>query len=294
MNTRTDMAHEALQRCPALPGVEEENESKGCTRISRIRVRTQAAERKLDKPRGSYITLTLPEGRLSSKASRQEAGRCLASELSTLMGKVERVLVVGLGNRHVTPDALEPQTIESLFVTRHVQNHFPELLPSGTRTVAAFAAGVMGMTGVETAEAVKGIASVLQPGLIVAVDALASSESEHVGTMVQLNDTGISPGAGVGNFRMGLSKGTLGIPVITVGIPLVLTAEAILYSGLVRMGVPELFTKARRRLGDDFLSMCVTPKDIDAMVKDGTAILSYGLNLALFGENYGALERLMR
>jgi spore protease len=210
------------------------------------------------------------------------------------MGEVKSVLVVGLGNRHVTPDALGPQTIESLFVTRHVRNHFPELLPPGTRTVAAFAAGVMGVTGVETAEAVAGIVSVLQPDLIVAVDALASSESDHVGTMVQLNDTGISPGAGVGNFRMGLSKSTLGIPVIAVGIPLVLTAEAILYSGLLRMNAQELFLKAKRRLGSDFLSMCVTPKDIDAMVKDGASILSYGLNLALFGENYGALEGLMR
>ena len=93
---------------------------------------------------------------------------------------------------------------------------------------------------------------------------------------------------------MGLSKSTLGIPVIAVGIPLVLTAEAILYSGLLRMNAQELFLKAKRRLGSDFLSMCVTPKDIDAMVKDGAAILSYGLNLALFGENYGTLEGLMR
>ena len=294
MNTRTDMAHEALQRCPSLFGVEEENESKGRVRISRIRVRTQGAEHKLDKPRGSYITLTLPKEGLSSREVRRETGRCLATELSLLMGEVKSVLVVGLGNRHVTPDALGPQTIESLFVTRHVQNHFPELLPPGTRTVAAFAAGVMGVTGVETAEAVAGIASVLEPDLIVAVDALASSDSDHVGTMVQLNDTGISPGAGVGNFRMGLSKGTLGIPVIAVGIPLVLTAEAILYSGLVQMNAQEMFVKAKRRLGRSFLSMCVTPKDIDAMVKDGAAILSYGLNLALFGENYETLEGLMR
>ena len=294
MNTRTDMAHEALQRCRSLSGVEEENETRGRMRVSRIRVRTQAAERRLDKPRGSYVTLTLPEDGLSSREVREEAGRCLASELSLLMGEVKNVLVVGLGNRHVTPDALGPQTIESLFVTRHVQNHFPELLPPDTRTVTAFAAGVMGMTGVETAEAVAGIASVLQPDLIVTVDALASSESDHVGTMVQLNDTGISPGAGVGNFRMGLSKSTLGIPVIAVGIPLVLTAESILYSGLLRMNAPELFVEAKKRLGSSFLSMCVTPKDIDAMVKDSAAILSYGLNLALFGENYEALEGLMR
>ena len=294
MNTRTDMAHEALRRCPELAGVEEENESRGRIRISRIRVRTAAAERKLDKPRGSYITLTLPPGGLSSKEVRGETGRCLASELSLLLGEGQSVLVVGLGNRHVTPDALGPQTIESLFVTRHVQNTFPELLPQNTRTVAAFAAGVMGMTGVETAEAVAGIASVLKPDMIVAVDALASFDSEHVGTMVQLNDTGISPGAGVGNFRMGLSRATLDIPVIAIGIPLVLTAEAILYSGLVRMGAEELFAKAKKALGGRFLSMCVTPKDIDAMVKDGASILSYGLNLALFGENYDALEGLMR
>ena len=294
MNTRTDMAHEALQHCPTLLGVEEENESKGRMRISRIRVMTQAAERKLDKPRGSYITLTLPEEGLSSQEVRSEAGRCLAGELSLLIGEARSVLVVGLGNRHVTPDALGPQTIEDLFVTRHVQNHFPKLLPKDTRTVAAFLAGVMGMTGVETAEAVTGIASVLKPDLIVAVDALSSFESDHVGTMIQLNDTGISPGAGVGNYRMSLNKATLGIPVIALGIPLVLTAEAILYSGLVRLGAEASFQKIKRQLGNEFLSMCVTPKDIDAMVKDGASILSLGLNLALFGENYSVLEGLMR
>ena len=272
----------------------EENEAKGPIRISRIRVCTAAAERKLDKPRGSYVTLTLPEGGLANRDIRKAAGRSLAVELSPLMGGCRSVLVIGLGNRHVTPDALGPQTVESLFVTRHVQNHFPELLPKGTRIVSAFAAGVMGMTGLETAEAVAGIASVLRPELIIAVDALASSESDHVGAMIQLNDTGISPGAGVGNFRMGLSKASLGIPVIAVGIPLVLTAEAILYSGFARMGAEDLFQKARWTLGQRFLSMCVTPKDIDAMVKDGAAILSYGLNLALFGEKYGALEGLMR
>ncbi len=294
MNTRTDMAHEALRQWPELAGVEEENEAKGPIRISRIRVCTAAAERKLDKPRGSYVTLTLPEGGLANRDIRKAAGRSLAVELSPLMGGCRSVLVIGLGNRHVTPDALGPQTVESLFVTRHVQNHFPELLPKGTRIVSAFAAGVMGMTGLETAEAVAGIASVLRPELIIAVDALASSESDHVGAMIQLNDTGISPGAGVGNFRMGLSKASLGIPVIAVGIPLVLTAEAILYSGFARMGAEDLFQKARRALGQRFLSMCVTPKDIDAMVKDGASILSYGLNLALFGEKYGALEGLMR
>ena len=103
-----------------------------------------------------------------------------------------------------------------------------------------------------------------------------------------------SPGAGVGNFQMGLSRGTLGIPVIAVGIPLVLTAESILYTGLLRMNAQELFYEAKKGLGSGFLSMCVTPKDIDAMVKDGASILSYGLNLALFGENYDALEGLMR
>ncbi len=294
MNARTDMAHEALQHYPELRGVEVENESKGRMRISRIRVSTAEAERKLDKPRGRYITLTMPKEGLSCKEVRQEAGRCLAAELAALMGEVQSVLVVGLGNRQVTPDALGPQTIESLFVTRHVQNHFPEMLPEGTRTVSAFAAGVMGVTGVETAEAVTGIASVLKPDLIVAVDALASSESDHVGTMVQLNDTGISPGAGVGNFRTGLNRNTLGVPVIAVGIPLVLTAESILYTGLIRMNARDLFRKAGKKLGDEFLSMCVTPKDIDAMVKDGASILSYGLNLSLFGENYAALEGLLR
>ena len=189
MNTRTDMAHEALQRCPTLSGVEEENERKGRMRISRIRVRTQAAERKLDKPRGSYITLTLPDGGLSSKEVRQEAGRCLAFELSLLMGEVKSVLAVGLGNRHVTPDALGPQTIESLFVTRHVQNHFPELLPPDTRTVAAFVAGVMGMAHgrfqmANVLSAILWMPLMLAPGYITARSLGAAENAQQIAMMI--------------------------------------------------------------------------------------------------------------
>ena len=294
MNTRTDMAREALSQCPELRGVEQENETKGGIQISRIYVCSEGAERKLNKPRGRYITLTLPEGGLNNKDMRANAGCCLAKELSDLMGQAKNVLVIGLGNRHVTPDALGPQTVENLFVTRHVQKNFPDMLPAGTKTVAAFAAGVMGVTGLETAEAVTGVASVLQPDLIVAVDALASMESEHVGAMVQLNDTGISPGAGVGNYRAGLNQRTMGVPVVALGIPLVLTAEAILYSCLEHLGAGELFHRAKKALDESFLSMCVTPKDIDAMVKDGATLLSFGLNLALFGENYTTLEGLLR
>ena len=278
----------AKSRCPDIPGVQEQCEHFAGIDISRIRVETQEAAQKLGKPVGNYVTFTLPKEFIADPRCREAGAKRLAGELDALLPSGP-VLLAGLGNRKITPDALGPRTAEGIVVTRHLQDHCKEVLGHEVRSVAAFPTGVMGVTGIETVEAVGAMVKALSPAALIAVDALAALDSSHIGAMVQLNDTGISPGAGVGNFQKGLNRETLGVPVLALGIPLVLSAEAILESGLRRTGNGYLAQNLQTLLEEDFLSMVVTPKDIDAMVKDGARLLSQGLNLAFFGENYGPL-----
>lgn len=288
MAYRTDLALEAKSRCPDIPGVQEQCEHFAGIDISRIRVETQEAAQKLGKSVGNYVTFTLPKEFIADPRCREAGAKRLAGELDALLPPGP-VLLAGLGNRKITPDALGPRTAEGIVVTRHLQNHCKEVLGHEVRSVAAFPTGVMGVTGIETVEAIGAMVKALSPAALIAVDALAALDSSHIGAMVQLNDTGISPGAGVGNFQKGLNRETLGVPVLALGIPLVLSAEAILESGLRRTGNGYLAQNLQTLLEEDFLSMVVTPKDIDAMVKDGARLLSQGLNLAFFGENYGPL-----
>lgn len=290
MAFRTDLALEARTRCPDIQGVQEQCAHFAGIDISRIAVMTQKAAERLGKPRGRYVTLTFPKGFLSDPHCRKEGAKRLAKEITSLLPEGE-ILVVGLGNRKVTPDALGPRTAEGILVTRHLLHHCREVFSHEVRSVAAYPTGVMGVTGIETAEAVSAMVKTLHPAGIIAVDALAALDSEHIHAMVQLNDTGISPGAGVGNFQQQLNKETLGIPVLALGVPLVLSAEAILESALRRKGEEGRAVSLYDGLEESFLSMVVTPKDIDVMVKDAAKLLSLSLNLAFFGENYGELSR---
>lgn len=300
MAFRTDLAMEARTRCPDIQGVQEQCEHFAGIDISRIMVLTEGAEKRLGKPRGRYVTLRFPKDFIAEPRCREAGAKRLAKEIEAVLPEGE-ILVVGLGNRKVTPDALGPKTAEGILVTRHLLSHLHEAFSHKVRSVAAYPTGVMGVTGIETAEAVGAMVQALHPAGVIAVDALAALDSEHIGAMVQLNDTGISPGAGVGNFRQQLNKETLGVPVLGLGVPLVLSAEAILQSALRRReqggGRKDTGTSVYEGLceglGEEFLSMVVTPKDIDAMVKDSAKLLSMSLNLAFFGEEYGELGRML-
>ena len=171
------------------------------------------------------------------------------------------VLVVGLGNRAITPDAVGPDAIDSVMVTRHLREQLPEHFGQ-FRPVAALAAGVLGTTGVESADMIRALAVHLHPDAIIAVDALACAELDRLGRTVQLTDTGITPGSGVGNDRAGLSRDTLGIPVAAIGLPTVIDAGG---------------------FSDDPRAeqMFVTPRDIDTVVRDAAKLIGYGINLAL-------------
>lgn len=289
---RTDMALEMRNRLGDVEGVEEQTEWENGIAVSRIRVLTGEAANKLDKPVGSYVTLSLPDGAVSDTDFAERASMRIAAELTRLMPEQPQasVLVVGLGNRYVTPDALGPRVSEHVYVTRHVLKFLPDIIPPDTRRVAACAPNVLGVTGMETVEVVSGLVRETKPDLVLAVDCLCSSDSRNIGQTVQMNDSGISPGAGIGNFQQQLNENTLGVPVIAVGIPLVISRETIVMEAFDALSIE----RPRDTDGVFENDLVVTPKDIDALVRDASRMLSDGVNAALFGERRLELGKLLR
>ena len=222
-----------------------------------------AGENALCKPIGDYYTLALDPLLRREDDAFENAAQTLAELLRGVLPLMPdaSVLVVGLGNRAITPDAVGPDAIDSVMVTRHLREQLPEHFGQ-FRSVAALAAGVPGTTGVESADMIRALAGHLRPDAIIAVDALACAELGRLGRTVQLTDTGITPGSGVGNDRAGLSRDTLGIPVAAIGLPTVIDAGG---------------------FSDDPRAeqMFVTPRDIDTVVRDAAKLIGYGINLAL-------------
>ncbi len=278
---RTDLAKEAKKAVPNLKGVSESSETIDGLECVRIAVQTQEAARRLDKPIGTYVSITMPKETLYDRASAEACAHVAAGELVSLLPKDGTILVIGLGNRYITADALGTKTAEHILVTRHLFRTFSDLLPEGTRTVCSFCTGVLGVTGIETVEIVSAVTNRLRPDGVLIVDSLAAGAPEHLGTVLQMNDTGISPGAGIGNFRASLNRETLGVPVAAIGIPLVVGAEAL--------------------LGDDdpnaseaLSGLFVTPKDIDLLVRNAAKMLALAINTAIHAKNAPILQNLLQ
>ena len=278
---RTDLALEARELWQeeagaeaSLPGVEARDTIREGIPVSTVRVLDRRGEQALGKPPGSYVTLTL-EG-LSARAEDifPRCVRAVAAELAGLLQTVSPgglVLVAGLGNRAITPDAIGPKVHQNTLVTRHLVRQMPEHF-GALRPVASFAAEVMGTTGVESGELVRAVCEKIQPACVVAVDALASRSLKRLCRTVQIADTGITPGSGVGNHRMGLTRDTLGVPVIAVGVPTVVDGATLAADLLGVDDLPDL------NEGRDLL---VTPKDIDSQVNDLAKVIGFGLSMAL-------------
>jgi len=277
---RTDLALEARElwqesagETTKLEGVEAREARREGLRVERVDVLDERGERALEKPVGAYITLTL-EG----VARREEdifgrAARAVAGELMCLMDEIPShglVLVAGLGNRAITPDAIGPKVHEHILVTRHLVSQVPEHF-GHLRPVASLAAEVLGNTGVESGEVVRAVCERIRPACVVAVDALASRSLSRLCRTVQITDTGIVPGSGVGNHRFALDKASLGVPVIALGVPTVVEGATLAADLLKTEELPRLE-------GGELL---VTPKDIDSQVWDLSKIIGYGINLAL-------------
>lgn len=301
---RTDLAMEAHELHGSFPGVTEETKQEGNITISRITVETQAAAARLEKPVGHYITIDAPELTLRDTTvfKNTAALLCRALEALTEPYRKERgVLVVGLGNRYITPDALGPRVVEKTFVTRHIAQYMPETVSKPVCPVAAMAPGVLGVTGVETLEVLRGLVEHIKPAFVIAVDALASRRAERISSVIQLCDTGISPGSGVGNLRLGVNRETLGVPVIAIGVPTVVYATTITKDviGLIAqdMGLAEseerLTQLVEQVVKEAYGPMVVTPKEIDSVIGDMAGIIANALNHLLHGAYYAEIEELL-
>lgn len=285
LGRRTDLALEAKAiweegaRGGELRGVTTRETEREGFAVTRVDIVDDQGARALGKPCGAYVTVELDGLERREQDAFGRAARAVAAELSALLKLKpgESVLVVGLGNRAITPDAVGPLAVEHTMVTRHLVEKLPEHFGS-FRPVSALAAGVLGTTGVESGELVKAVAEKIRPGCIIAVDALASRSMDRVCTTVQLANTGIVPGSGVGNHRAALNRETLGVPVIAVGVPTVVDAGTLAADILAEAGQEGLDPEALAGAGEGLM---VTPRDIDQRVADLVKVIGYGINLAL-------------
>ena len=281
---RTDLALEARElwqesagtatKLAGVKAVEKKVQGYSVTRIDILDRRGEAA---LGKPVGSYRTLDLSAFWQRSEGFFDRAVRAVGQQLRELIPESGSVLVAGLGNAAMTPDAVGPLAADSVLITRHLIAAMPRQF-SGFRPVAVLRTGVLGATGVESAEAVRGLAAQIHPALIIAVDALASRRMGRLCNTIQFSDTGIIPGSGVGNHRAALNRETLGVPVIAVGVPTVGDAATLAADLLEESGLPDIRPE---RLHSSPGSLMVTPRDIDQQVRDLGKVIGYGINWAL-------------
>ena len=281
---RTDLAMEARElwqeragQAAELPGVQAEERERAGMPVTVVRVLDKTGERALGKPRGSYLTIDLATFWQRKADFFERAVRAVGGQLKTLLPPEGAALVVGLGNRAMTPDAVGPLAADSVLITRHLIAAMPKHF-AGFRPVAVQRTGVLGTTGVESAEAVRGLVEQVQPSMVIAVDALASRRVGRVCATVQLSDTGIIPGSGVGNHRAALNQETLGVPVVSIGIPTVVDAATLAVDLLEEAGVEHVDGD---KLRGNRQNMMVTPQDIDQQVRDLSKVVGYGINWAL-------------
>lgn len=281
---RTDLALEArelwqesAEKTTKLAGVKAGKYRREGYPVTRVDILDAHGAKTLDKPMGVYLTLDLTSYWQRKEDYFARAVRALGAELKTLLPEDGAALVIGLGNRAMTPDAVGPLTMESVLITRHLMAAMPRQF-GGFRPVSAFSTGVLGTTGVESAEAVRGLVGEVKPDFVIVIDALASRRTGRVCATVQLSDSGIVPGSGVGNHRAALNRETLGVPVFSVGIPTVVDAATLAADLLEESGVTEFDEKKLRSRKQP---LTVTPRDIDAQVRELSRVLGYGVNWAL-------------
>lgn len=291
---RTDLALEARESFPEddveISGVilTEEYDEENKIRVSTVEIKDERGAKAMQKPIGTYITIEAPELSRADEDYNQPVSDTIAKYLLKLAGDhtKDEVLIVGLGNREVTPDALGPYVVDNMFVTRHLIKEYGDEFKVRNRlgNVSAISPGVMGQTGMETSEIIKGIIEETHPKLIIVVDALASRSIHRLNTTVQLTDTGISPGSGIGNNRKALNEETLGVKVIALGVPTVVDAVTIVADTLTQymektgFDENEIFQFVSEIRNQTMDNMFVTPKNIDEAVKRISFTVSEAIN----------------
>lgn len=306
-NFRTDLACERRDIYKRVNGLEEidgiETEQKGDEiKINTVRVTNEKGEQAIGKPIGTYITVDIKNFKIADEDKIQKASEVVTEELKKLIdehsAKTDDILVVGLGNRFVTPDSLGPKVITDIEITRHLLKYAPQYLEPDTRPVSAVSPGVLGTTGIETFEIIKGIVDNVKPKLLIVIDALASRSIERISSTIQIADTGIVPGSGVENARKMLNKESLGIPVIALGIPTVVDLGTIIDEGLDlfitklqekaesndylnKLKEKDNYEEIKEALTPNDYNMIVTPKEIDDLIEKMKDVIARGINFAL-------------
>lgn len=326
---RTDLALETQEKIQKdegeLKGVDfyQEDRGNGIT-VSTLIILTENAAKNMGRPRGHYITIEAPEMVEDDESGHREISLELADILRDLIiKKLEKtgkhvqtgkkrqkkasedesgleklsILLVGLGNREVTPDALGPRVIDNMFITRHIIKEFGKYAFGDEKIskISGIVPGVMAQTGMECLEIVRGVVKETGPDVVITVDALAARNAKRLGRTIQLTDTGITPGSGVGNHRNALNEKSVGVPVISLGVPTVVDAATIVSDAMNSLveamsisNIEKLDEKERQELARELLSpqlngMFVTPKDIDDSIKRLSFLISEGINIALLG-----------
>ena len=280
MAFRTDLAVEAIENhktAAALPHVRQSDRTLEGFAVHEVRILSEDAAREIGKPQGRYLTLELDALIRREEDAFPRACKALSTLLRELLPHPNDgpVLIAGLGNRMITPDAIGPQTADHVIATRHLVAQSPAIF-ADWRPVSALAPGVLGQTGVETGEVICGVLDRVRPAAVIAVDALAAGRLSRLLRTVQLADTGITPGAGVGNARAALNEETLGVPVIAVGVPTVVDGATLAHEISSQLGQP-----ACEALDDLSQPVMITTRDIDREVADISRMIGYAVNMAL-------------
>lgn len=311
-NVRTDMADEASaiykREKSRIDGVETDYSNEESISVSKVYITNENGERAIGKPVGTYVTIDSPDIRKNDENICEKTISILTRELKNMMKLKENstVLVVGLGNWNVTPDALGPKVVSMLKVTRHLFQHLPESVDDDMRPMCAVSPGVLGITGIETGEIVKGVVDMVKPDIVIAIDALASRRMDRISTSIQLADTGISPGSGIGNKRKALNEEYLGVPVIAMGVPTVVDAATVANDAIelliecidknlddtsnLKSFVKVFDNDGRYSLIKEVLSpyvgdLVVTPKEVDGIIEEVSHIIASGINNAVLNNS---------
>ena len=292
---RTDLADERLSECiksGEVEGISSENINLDNTlKVTRVKVLNEKGKQKIGKEIGTYITLEIKNIDIISKDELEKISKILAEQLKELVKGYDSILVVGLGNIDTTADSIGPKAIKDIEITRHLKKYVPDLIDKNAKEISGIAPGVLGTTGIETGEILKGIVEKIKPDAIIAIDALISRDISRLFKTIQISDTGITPGAGVGNARKEISKNTMGIPVIAIGVPTLVEAATIVadcidliskqfeeFKELQDASKEDKYRLIKAVLEPSKYNLAVTPKEVDSLVDNMKLIIAHGIN----------------
>lgn len=296
LDFRTDMADERVRECEKegkIEGISSEDINiNSKVKVTKVKVLNEKGKQKIGKDIGTYITLEIKEIEIISKEELEEVSKILAKQIKELINPYKSILVVGLGNIDTTVDSIGPKVIKDLSITRHLKKYAPELINENVKEISGIAPGVLGTTGIETGEILKGIVEKIKPDAIIAIDALISKDISRLFKTIQLSNTGIVPGAGVGNSRKEISIKTMGVPVIAIGVPTLVEAATIVADSIDLISSQfEEFKELRNATKEDKYrlikavlepskyNLAVTPKEVDDLVENMKLIIAHGINM---------------